>query len=492
VSALLEPRRLLVTGAVLLVCVAFVWPTPNNPPGFFRDEASIALSATALSRSLRDERGARLPLYFYSFKDYKSPIFVYALAAAFRATGPDAEVARSLAAVSVMSAILLLGLIAWRRSKSIAVALATLVLGATTPWLYELGRYAVEAATMPLFVCVLLVVTEGVGRADRWTPARAAAVGLSLGAISYSYAAGRLTAALFAAALVVFTGRAHLRWLATAWAIYLVTLVPLAVYARRHPGALTARYEATKFATKGQSGLGYVGEAVANYARDVAPWRWLVGGDPKPYIHASDYPSLLAPLLVLALVGVVFVAVKLRGDRWWRYVLALAVLAPIPAALTEDRMHQLRLVAAPVLLLALAIPPLKELASLASRHRALVLCAAGVLVAVLVVQSLHWTDKWSRSGPGRTELFEAGVPSLVDRAIARGTPVYVDFDDYQAQAQLRWRIAERGLPDSAAIVLPDGGMPPAGATVFGRFQACDYPCGKVDSWGEYWVARAFP
>ena len=54
---------------------------------------------------------------------------------------------------------------------------------------------------------------------------------------------------------MLFAGRAHIRWLAIAWMTYLVTLVPMIVYAFRHPGALTARYEATTFATEGAVGL---------------------------------------------------------------------------------------------------------------------------------------------------------------------------------------------------------------------------------------------
>ena len=68
----------------------------------------------------------------------------------------------------------------------------------------------------------------------------------------------------------------------------------------------------------------------------------------------------------------------------------------------------------------------------------------------------------------------------------------MDFDDLQAQAQLRWRIAERGLRPDSAVVLADGGIPPENATVFGRFQECDYACQKVAAWGEYWVAQATP
>ena len=94
------------------------------------------------------------------------------------------------------------------------------------------------------------------------------------------------------------------------------------------------------------------------------------------------------------------------------------------------------------------------------------------------------------SGPGRIELFEAGIPGLVDRALAMGTPIYVDFDDRGAQAQARWRAAVAGVSQSRIVILPDGGIPPPGSLVFLRFQDCDFPCEEVTSWEDYRLMRA--
>ena len=44
------------------------------------------------------------------------------------------------------------------------------------------------------------------------------------------------------------------------------TLLKSGVYALRHPGNLTARYEATTIARDGLSGVRLVGQAIANWA----------------------------------------------------------------------------------------------------------------------------------------------------------------------------------------------------------------------------------
>jgi len=99
-----RPALLLGLGAVLAVAAFHLWITPSNPPGYHRDEAALSLNAYTLSTSLRDEDGARLPLFFRSFEDYKSPIYPYLLAGAFRLTGPDAGVARGFSALLVLAA----------------------------------------------------------------------------------------------------------------------------------------------------------------------------------------------------------------------------------------------------------------------------------------------------------------------------------------------------------------------------------------------------
>ena len=105
--------EVLVGLAVVTGVSAFqLWISPENPPGFFRDEAALAYNAHTIAGEGRDEYGARFPLYFSSFLDYKSLVFVYGLAAVFRVTGADREVARGFAAICMLAAILLLGWLA--------------------------------------------------------------------------------------------------------------------------------------------------------------------------------------------------------------------------------------------------------------------------------------------------------------------------------------------------------------------------------------------
>jgi hypothetical protein len=461
---------------------------PAPPPGFIRDEASISYNAYSLSQNLHDQNGGLLPLYIKSFGDYKSPLFVYVLAGVFRVTGPGREAAIATASTVVLAAVLLLGLLAWRRTRSVVVAVATIVLAGLTPWLWELGRVAYETAIEPLAIVAVLLALDWAYRSPRGWLVRAIPVGLALGVLSYSYAAGRLLGPLWAVALLVFAGRGRWRWLLAAWGVYALTLVPLVVYAFVHTGALSARYESTTFIHSGMPAGAIVSGFVSHYVNDANLFHWVTSGDPKPYIHVHGSAQLYVATLVLAAIGVVAIARSRRDDRFWRFVLAALVLSPVPAALTEDRYYSLRLLPLPVLLAVLAILGL-ELCWRAARRDWPVRFAVAGLALLVAAQFWQWLDNYRINNGGRAVAFEAHVPPLLQRAFDGNRTVYVDHDDVYAQTHALWYAVTHGQGKSRVSILPDGGMPPVGSIVFGRLQTCDFACTHLMDADTYWIAR---
>ena len=476
-------------GAVLAVAAFQLWISPNNPPGFFRDEAAIAYNAQTIATEGRDEYGARFPLYFSSFQDYKSPLFVYGLAGVFLVTGADREVARGFAAVCLLAAVLLLGLLAYRRTDHASVAVATIVLAGTTPWLFELGRVAFEVAMEPRFVVLALLAVDRASRLDRWTPVTAIPVALALGAITYVYAGGRLLAPLLALALAAVLTRERWRWLVTCWVAFALTQLPLLVYSRVHPGALSRRYDATTFVTDDMSRWEIAWRGAANYLQDLQLWHYVVSGDVKPYAHTPGTSALLAASVVLSIAGVVLIVLRHRADPFWRYVLVALLVSPIPAATTADRFHALRLAPLAVMLLVVAIPALGALRDLLPRSRPAHVVVAG-LALVAAIQFGIFVDSYRTDGPLRTGRFEAGIPGLLGEAWANGGTVYVDYDDLEPQTLARWYALAEGIDQSRVVRLPDGGIPPVGSIAFGRTQECDYVCERIAESGDYWIARA--
>jgi hypothetical protein len=483
-----RPAVLCGLAVVAVVCVFQLWISDDNPPGFFRDEAAIAYNASTIADEGRDEYGARLPLYFASFLDYKSPTFVYGLAGVFLVTGPHRAVAREFAAVCILAAVLLLGRLAYARTGGASVGVATLAVAGFAPWLFELGRVALEVAIEPLFLCLVLIGVERASRLRRWTPLTALPVALALGAITYSYAGGRLLAALLAGALVVVLNRQRRRWLATVWLGFAATQIPLLLYSHAHPGALSRRFDATTFIHGDMSPWEIAGRGIFNYLQDLQLWQYVVSGDSKPYAHTPGTSALLGAAVALSIAGVMIVVRRHRADAFWRFALAALLVSPVPAALTIDRFHAIRLAPFAVMLVVFTIPAiaaLREAAVRSSRARIL----AGALVAAGAVQLGLFVHDYSHDGPLRTGRFEAGIPSMLDHAWANGGTVYVDYDDHEPLTLARWYALTRGISQARVVRLPDGGVPPTGTIAFGRTQSCDYVCTRIERSGDYWLAR---
>jgi hypothetical protein len=482
----------IVLGAAVLLGVAvfFLGAGPAPPPGFIRDEASISYNAYTLSQNLHDQNGGVAPLYIKSFGDYKSPLFVYALAGVFRITGPSKHVALATGAFVVLLAILLLGVLAWRLTRSLLVAAVSIVLAAFTPWLYELGRTAYETTIEPLTIMLVLLAVLWASRSRRPAIVRAVPVGLSLALLSYSYAAGRLLSPLWAVALLVFAGAHRWRFVLWSWAVYVAGMVPLVVYSLIHTGALSARYQSTTFIQSGMSNATIAGDFLSHYVHDSNLWHWATSGDPKPYIRTAGEPQLFAAIVVLAILGVVVIARRRRGDRFWWFVIAALVLSPAPAALTADRYYSLRLLPIPVLLAVLAIPGIDALRRSAVADWPARFAAAAIVLLV-VLQVTQFVSNHDKNNAGRAVTFEAGVPPLLARGFDGDRTIYIDHDDVYAQTHALWYAVTHGIPRARVVILSDGGAPPAtGSIAFGRLQACDYTCPHIADYDTYWIARA--
>jgi 4-amino-4-deoxy-L-arabinose transferase-like glycosyltransferase len=481
-----RPALAVVAATGIALVLGFqLWVSPHNPPGFLDDEAAFALNGYTLAHGLRDESGALLPVFLPSFGDYKGAGFSYALAPAFAVFGATDRVARFVAALFGLAAALLVGVLGYRRAGP-WVGIAAAVGAGLTPWIFQLSRVAFDASTFPFATALVLLAADVWGRVGRRPVVRSLALGAALAVLTYAYPAGRLLGPLLAAALVVFVRRVPWRSLAGAWLAYAVFLLPLALYRLRHPSGIAARYHETAFSTASMSLPGIVGHAFLNYVDDLSPWHWVVSGDRKPYVDVWGAPQLLAAVVALAAVGVVEI-VRHRRDRFWLYAIAAYLLSAVPASLTVDRHHALRLSAMPACVAVLAIPGLQAVGRL---RRPLLVSATVLLVAATLGEWAFFVHRYDARGGGRTAVFEAGVPALVQRGLAGGRTIYVDYDDAFALTMGRWFAVSHGLSASRVVRLADGGIPPDGSMVFGRVQSCDYVCARLAEADTFWLAVA--
>ena len=501
-----RPNRIevLLLAISALVVVAYFAGVPKNPPGFFIDEASIAYNAHTISQQGVDEYGQPFPLYFRAFGEYKSPVYIYALAAVFRITGPSVLAARMLSAILGVTGALLLGLLAARLTRRRLTGLIVFIAAGLTPWLFEISRLVFEVTLLPVFLALFLLVLQRASERELWSWRIAAGLGALLGLIVYSYSAGRLLAPLFALGLVFFLTRRRWRGVVLTWFMFALTLLPLAVFTVRHPGALGERFKYVTYVKPEASRAGIIFRFLKNYAANFSPRSWLIAGDPEPRHHLPGMGSLLAAVVILGVLGFVLVLLRYRREAWWRFVVYGLAVSAIPASLTLDHFHTLRLVGLPVFLLVIAVPAIEFLyADLGARASSPYLQAGysrsrvrsrqsarrvvlAVLIALTIAQGAIF--QWQfHTKPPRVDAFDSYYPQVLDAALARSErPIYLLDKTPAAYMYAFWYATLRDLDLNNFQRIPRDTSPPPGAVVISHELPCTN-CEMIFERGQFRV-----
>jgi hypothetical protein len=438
-------------GVLLLGAVLYAANLRCNPLGFYIDESSISYNAHTIAQTGKDEHGQTLPLFFRAFGEYKNPIYIYLLAGVFRVTGPGILTARMLSAFLIYAAGLMLGLLALRISGRRDVGLFILVSALLMPWFFELGHVVLEVALYPLVVTLFLLSVWRTTNLNNWNWLNGGLIAVTLALLTYSYSIGRLFAPLLALGLLFFLPRA--RWVSVArvWLLYGVLLLPLLIFQWKYPGALMSRFHIVSYATNESSYPALVREFATHYLGNLNPWRMVVSGDPNSRQVAAIYDTapILAVTFVLALFGIITVWRKHRNDAWWRFVIYGLLVCVVPASLTKDNFHILRLAPLPVFLIVLSVPALKWLLT----HREKRAWRLGVAAAVVLTLAQGALYQWQHHAYGRTayraQLFDADYASkILPVALAQQSrPIYLaDAEPIPGYIQAFWYATLQGLP----------------------------------------------
>lgn len=484
----------LLLGGVILAAASYFHGVPENPPGFYIDESSIAYNAYTISQTGHDEHGEAWPLYFRAFGEYKNPTYIYFLAALFRLFGPSILLARLLSAALGIAAAALLWLLAvrltGRRPVGHVIALSALL----TPWLFENSRPVFEVALYPALVALFLLALQRASK-KHWGLVDALSLVATLALLTYSSSIGRLLGPMLAAGLALFLTRQRLRGVITTWLGYALTLVPLLVFNWRHPGALMGRFWLLTYIEPERSTSAIALEFITRYLVNISPWRLAVTGEVNIRDHIGTMGSILAPTIALAALGLVVLLRYCRRDAWWRFIIYALAVSVVPASLTTTEFPQIRLIAFPVILHVLAIPavtwllygaetfasgqrapeaaPLPDAPSrwlIGSRRAVLVL-----LLVLLLIQGVVFRWQYHRAGPLRGYVFDEQFPREVfPAALALNKEQIYLYDPLGKSGYIQgyWYGMLRGMNALQFVrMAPDAVLPP-GAVVISTEEKC--------------------
>jgi hypothetical protein len=449
----------------------------TNPPGFFLDESSIAYNAHTISQTGRDEHGEDWPLFFRAFGEFKNPVYIYLLAGVFRLTGPGIVAARVLSATLGLLTIVLLGLLAFQitRERLTSVLFSLLIL--FTPWTFELSRLVLEVAIYPFAVALLLLVVWNAARKPTWAITQICALAGTLALLTYSYSIGRLFAPLLAVGLIVFVNRRRLLGVILTWIAYAITLVPLFVFQQHNPGALTGRFQYLSYIKPESTWTQIAREFIRHFFANLNPWRLFVAESAKTneLVHVPGPPAMLTITAVLAVISLVLLYKRRQIDAWWRFVFYGLLASLVPASLTTDNFHMLRLAPFAVFLLVLTIPALRQLAESQVRWRRAALIAT---VFLICAQGLffQWRYHQSVNAPRRLHTFDADYPALILPSAleaAGSNPIYLaDTPARPAYVQGFWYATLWHIPLTKFVSLGFDQSAPEGAVVITTEERC--------------------
>jgi hypothetical protein len=173
--------------------------------------------------------------------------------------------------------------------------------------------------------------------------------------------------------------------------------------------------------------------------------------------------ALLFATFALALCGAWLALKEARRDAWWRLFFYGLAASVVPASLTNDYFHMLRLAALPVFLVALAAPALAWLVE--RRGKALL-----VLVVLTLAQGALFRRQFERyaDSPWRRHMYDADYPSKLLPAALAASPREVHLADSTSvpgYVQALWYGAAWGLPPGTFVRLRADEPAPAGAVV---------------------------
>jgi 4-amino-4-deoxy-L-arabinose transferase-like glycosyltransferase len=472
-------QKFILSGVALILFGAVVQfaALRTNPPGFFLDESSIAYNAHAISQTGRDEHGEEWPLFFRAFGEFKNPVYIYLLAGVFRLTGPGILSARVLSATLGLLTVLLLGLLAIRITQSRGAALLFSLLVLLTPWTFELSRLVLEVAIYPFAVAVFLLAVWNAADKPRWSATQIGTLAGTLALLTYSYSIGRLFAPLLALGLIVFVNRRRLLGVIFTWMAYVLTLVPLFIFQQRNPGALTGRFQYLSYLKPESTWMQIAREFIKHFFGNLNPWRLFVTESSKTneLVHVPGPPAMLTITAVLAGLSLVLLYKQRQIDAWWRFVLYGLLVSLVPASLTTDDFHLLRLAPLVVFLLVLTIPGLRWLTQPQARWRRAALIAT---VFLICAQGLffQWRYHASVTSPRRLHTFDADYPAkILPSALnqAGSEPVYLaDNPARPAYVQGFWYATLWHIPLTKFVSLGFDQSAPEGAVVITTEERC--------------------
>lgn len=187
---------------ILILLLAFFvrfWQLDKAPSSLYWDEMDVGYQAYSFLKTGKDYFGNYFPIYFHSFADFRTPLFIYATVPFVAIFGLNEYAVRLPAVVFGVLSVFLFNILLKELIGSKKWIFLPTLFFAVSPWQIQYSRISFELSLMIfLFLLGLLGFLKGL-KNPRWFYISALGFGLSV----WTYSIAKLFIPLFAFALIV-------------------------------------------------------------------------------------------------------------------------------------------------------------------------------------------------------------------------------------------------------------------------------------------------
>ena len=316
--------RLLQTNFVLiLICLLFLgtrlFKIDTIPSSVYWDEASIGYNAYSILQTGRDEWGEFMPLHFRAFGEFKLPVYIYSVMFTESIFGLTLFAVRLPSVIYGLLSVIGLYLVVLKLTNKKLLSLFSSYLFSISPWFFIFSRTGYEAtAGLAFFIWAIYLIIR-----NKLILATLLFIGSA-----YSYNSFRiLTPLLLSPVLIYYFFKKEFKIIAVSIVILLASVFPLYKLYKQDSGL-------SRLQTVGSKNI------VQNYIKNFSPDFLFITGDTNPRSQMLNTGQLYYLDAIFLVLGIIYILKK--KDRKLYYILAILLLAPIPASITKENPHALR------------------------------------------------------------------------------------------------------------------------------------------------------
>lgn len=401
----------------------------ENPVALNQDEAVNGYDAYSLMMTMRDHHGNFMPVMLESFGDWASPAITYLTIPFVKLLGLSELSVRLPVALLGIGTVILVYFFILEILKSRKLALIGAFLLAIMPWHIVVSRWAIPPSIVPFFTMLFMVMGFWIIKEQKIALYKLFLLAVCAGIITYSYPTQKMVVPL----IIFAFGLIYLfkKWieLAILWVSYGIIVAPIYLLSFIDPNKYNARFKVVSILKEGDSIFNIAKNFLVRYIKYLSPDFYFGFGDRNIMHHIPGFGSNYEFLTIFFYVGILtcfYILINKNSltfehhyinKKLCLFLLLWLFIAPLPASLTKEYNHVLRMVhgfTASIIFIVLGISVL----TLAINNHKINQILLTVIVVVSLLNVISFSHVYFREYPEQSKGdFQYGIKEFMNYSI---------------------------------------------------------------------------